>query len=187
MEKALDDSTKEKQIYKVDLYHLLGKSYLFLDYCNDVESLGKILVTVSDERINPYREKAGECIEVKEGFSIPLIACSKSCYYDACYDEDVIEFHLPYKYDYWDKYRLYIIRFEDLDESHLATEEDLKNYDPQKEVWYKLLKEIQEKGIDFDYKQEAIDEMSGNAPKRSKQNSLKKTRKNTNNDTKNNQ
>ena len=60
MEKAFDDSTKEKQIYKVDLYHLLGKSYLFLDYCNDVESLGKILVTVSDEKINPYREKAGE-------------------------------------------------------------------------------------------------------------------------------
>ncbi len=186
MEKALDSSTKEKKIYKVDLYHLLGKSYLFTDYCCDVESLGKILVTVSDETINPYRDNAGECIEVKEGFSIPLISCSKSSRFDSLTAEDIIEFHLPYIYDYWDNYRLYIIRSDDIKESNLATAEDLKDYDPQKEVWYKRLKEIQEKGIDFDYEQEAIDEIHGKAPANN-QNVLKKNRKKSNNDTKNNQ
>ena len=37
--------------------------------------------------------------------------------------------------------------------------EDIKEYDPQSKTWYKYLKEIQEKGIDFDYHQEVIDEI----------------------------
>ena len=98
-----------------------------------------------------------------EGFSVPLIDCSKSYHYDGECDEYITEFHLPYEYNYWDRYRLFIVRLNDIKESNLATLEDLKEYEPQKELWYKLLKEIQEKGMDFDYHLEAIKEIFGKA------------------------
>ena len=170
-------SITKKPIYKVDLYHLLGNSYTFIDYCCDAESLGKVLVSVSKKNRNPYRENTGECIEIMEGFSIPLIDCSKSSRYDGWYDEYITELYLPYKYDYWDKYRLYLVRFEDIRESNLATLEDIKGYEPQKEVWYELLKEIQEKGINFDYEQEATEKIFGKATDGSNQNVLRKNRK----------
>lgn len=167
---------KKKPIYKVDLYHLLGQSYTYSDYCCDVESLGEIIVSVSKKKNNPYRDNVGECTEVIEGFSLPLIDCSRSSHYDRWYDEHVTEFHLPYKYDYWDKYRLFIVRSEDIKKSNLATPEDLKEYNPQKEVWYKLLKEIQEKGIDFDYYQEAIEGIYRKSQDNSNQHVLRKKR-----------
>lgn len=170
-------SITEKSIYKVDLYHLLGNSYKFFDYCCDAESLGKILVSVSKKNGNPYRENSGECIEIMGCFSIPLIDCSKLSRYDGWYDEYITELYLPYKYDYWDKYRLYLVRFEDIRESNLATLEDIKGYEPQKEVWYELLKEIQEKGINFDYEQEATEKIFGKTSDNSNQNVLRKNRK----------
>ena len=176
VEKKFYDSIAEKQIYKVDLYHLLGKSYIFEDYTCDVETLGKILVSVSEKKENPYRDNAGECIEISEGFSIPLIKCSKTSRYDGWYDEEVIELHLPYIYDYWDKYMLYIVRSEDIIESNLATLEDIKEYNPQNETWYKLLKEIREKGINFDYNQESIEEIYGKNLDNGNQTSKKKKR-----------
>ena len=166
----------KKAIYKVDLYHLLGKSYSFSDYCCDVESLGKIMVSVSKKNRNPYRDHAGECKEVMEGFSIPLIDCPTSSRYDGWFDDHVTEFDLPYKYDYWDKYRLFIVRLGDINESNLATPEDLKEYEPEKEIWYKLLKEIQEKGIDFNYQQAAVDEICQKTQDDSNQYVLKKKR-----------
>ena len=176
MKKGAHGNITEKPIYRVDLYHLLGRSYTFTDYCCDVESLGKIMVSIHNKDRNPYRDNAGECMEVMEGFSVPLIDCSKSSHYDGWYDEHVTEFYLPYEYDYWDKYRLFIVRSEDIKEANLATLEDLKEYDPQKELWYKLLKEIQEKGIDFDYYQEAIEKIYGKTPDSSNQNVLRKKR-----------
>lgn len=176
MNKESYGSITEKSIYKVDLYHLLGKSYTFTDSCCDVESLGKIMVSISNKNRNPYRDNAGECMEVMEGFSVPLIDCSMSSRYDGWYDEHVIELQLPYEYDYWDKYRLFIVRSEDIKESNLATLEDLKEYKPKKELWYKLLKEIQEKGIDFDYYLEAIEEIYGKTSDSSMQNILTKKR-----------
>ena len=168
-------SLTENPIYKVDLYHLLGNSHSFIDnYCCDAESLGKILVSISKKNTNPYRDNAGECVEAMEGFSVPLIDCSKSSHYDGWYDEDVTELYLPYKYDYWDKYRLYLVREGDIKESNLATLDDLKEYDPQKEIWYKILKEIQEKGINFDYKLEVTKKIYGENPNSNKQIALKK-------------
>ena len=164
----------EKPIYKVNLYYLLGRSYTIDNFRCDVDSLGKILVSVSSKDVNPYRDNAGECKEVMEGFSIPLIDCYKTHRFDSWYFEDITELNLPYEYNYWDKYRLCIVCLNDIKESNLATLEDLKEYNPQKEVWYKLLKEIQEKGIDFDYKQEVIEELYGTAQDSSNQNVLSK-------------
>ena len=155
------ESNESNPIYKVDLYHLLGTSYIYDNSTCDVESLGKILVSVSNKDKNPYRDNAGECIEAIKGFDIPLIKCSMSSRFDGWYFENVTMLSLPYEYNYWDKYRLYIIRLEDIKESNLATLEDIKEYNPQKEIWYELLKEIREKGIDFDYEQEAIKEIYG--------------------------
>ena len=174
MKKGLSDGITKETVYKVDLYQLLGKSYIFDDYWCDVVSLGKILVSVNKKDGNPFRDNIGECTEVKEGFSVPLIHCSMSSRYDGWYDEHVTEFYLPYKYNYWDKYSLFIVRSEDIKESNLATLEDLKTYDPQNETWYEVLKEIQEKGIDFDYEQEAIEEMYGKTSNSGNQTSIKK-------------
>lgn len=176
MKKDFYSSITEKPIYKVDLYYLLGRCYPFNDYCCDVESLGKIMVSISDENKNPYRDNAGECTEVMEGFSVPIIACAKSSRFDSWYAEDITELHLPYKYNYWDKYRLFIVRLEDIKESNLATLEDLKKYNPKKETWYKLLKEIQEKGIDFDYRLESVKKLCQKTPDSSNQNVLRKKR-----------
>ena len=102
MKKEFYGNITEKAIYKVDLYQLLGRSHIFNNYCCDVESLGKIIVYVSNENRNPYRHNAGECKEAMEGFSVPLIDCSKSSRYDGWYDEHITELYLPYEYDYWD-------------------------------------------------------------------------------------
>ena len=65
-------------------------------------------------------------------------------------------FYLPNEYNrnFWNKHSLYLVLASDLNEANLATEEDIKEYNPQSKTWYKYLKEIQEKGIDFDYEKE---------------------------------
>ena len=177
MKKELYGSITEKPIYKVDLYQVIGKSYMFSNYVCDVDSLGKILVSVSNENKNHYRDNAGECIEVIEGFSVPLIDCPKSSRYEWWDNEHVTEFYFPYEYDYWDKYRSFIVHSSDINESNLATLEDLKEYEPQNELWYESLKEIQEKGIDFDYELEAIEKIYGKAPENTQKIALRKERK----------
>ncbi len=147
------------ELYKVELYHLLGTSYTFTKSMCDVEPLGKIIVSVSKKCNSKTNERIGECREVLEDFNIPLVDCGKSSRYDGWYDEHITEFSLPYEYNYWNKHKNYIICSEEIKESNLATPKDLKEYNPEQEVWYKLLKEIQTKGIDFDYEQEAINEI----------------------------
>ncbi len=144
----------KNKFYKVDLYQVLGPrcSAISKSIC-DVDSIGKIIVSASKR--DGTNKNIGKCREVLEDFKVCVVDCSRGSYFDAWYAESVTEFCLPYNYDYWNKYMNFIILASDLNDSNLATEQDIKLYEPKKEVWYKVLKEINEKGIDFDYKHEA--------------------------------
>jgi len=161
----------KKKYYKVDLYQVLGPSYSMIDnYTCDVDSIGKIIVESSSnggikrENRLGFRsfKRISSCREVLEDFNVPIVACCTSSRYDSWYDEHIREFHLPYEFDYWNRHRNYIVLASDLNDANLATEEDLKKYDPEKTVWYKILKDIDEKAIDFDYESEVHKEIVKN-------------------------
>ena len=152
--------------YKVDLYQVLGPTYFNIDkYRCDVCSIGKIIVEAREKggikrsEYLSYRsfKRISSCREVVEDFNVPIVACSTGSHYDSWYDEHTLEFELPYKFDYFNRYRNFIVLASDLNDDNLATKEDLKNYDPEKTTWYRVLKEIDENGIDFDYRK-VIDE-----------------------------
>ena len=161
----------KKKYYKVDLYQVLGPTYSMISECTcDVDSVGKIIVESFENGgiKKDYRlaynssKRISSCREIIEDFNVPIIACSTSSRYDSWYDEHIREFYLPYKFDYFNRYRNFIVLASDLNDSNLATEEDLKKYDPEKTVWYKILKDIDEKGIDFDYESEVHKEIVKN-------------------------
>lgn len=147
----------KNKFYKVDLYQVLGPccSMISKSTC-DADSLGKIIVSISKNSNVSSNNKMFECREVMNDFNVLAVDCSKGSRFDAWYAEDVPELHLPYQYDYWKKYRNFIVRANDLNESNLATEDDIKKYNPEKEVWYKIIKEINEKGINYDYEKEIV-------------------------------
>ena len=144
-----------KKYYKVDLYHVIGTSWPRMnDHECDVESLGKIIVCAFKNGGTNSRKEMGKCREVMENFNVLVVNCSTAMRFDMVYAEDILQFDLPYKYDDWNEYKNYVVLARDLSDKNLATEEDIKEYDPQKELWYKRLKKIQEKCINYDYEKE---------------------------------
>lgn len=145
---------KKNKYYKVNLYQVLGPTYVNIDnYTCDVCSIGKIIVEARENGGIKKPEflkhtsfkRISSCREVVEDFNVPVVACSTGSHYDSWYDEHVIEFNLPYKFDYFNRYRNFIVLASDLNDNNLATKEDLKNYNLEKTVCYRVLKEIDEK------------------------------------------
>lgn len=151
----------DEKYYIVDLYHLLGID--FSKIMCDVQSLGKIIVSSSFLGGTNSERVIGECREITDNFNINVVKCYMSSRYDGWYEETIPVFYLPNEYncDYWNKHSLYLVLASDLNEANLATEKDIKEYDPQSKIWYKYLKEIQEKGIDFDYEKEFYERTFG--------------------------
>ena len=151
----------DEKYYIVDLYHLLGIDFSTI-MC-DAQSLGKIIVSASLNGGTNSERVIGECREITDNFNVNVVKCYMSSRYDGWYEEKIPVLYLPDEYNcnFWNKHSLYLVLASDLNEANLATEEDIKNYDPRSKTWYKNLKEIQEKGIDFDYEKEFYERTFG--------------------------
>lgn len=134
-----------KNFYKVELYQVLGPNFSpFSKSICDAWEVGEIIVSASKNGGTNSTKRIGKCREVLEDFEVCVVYCPVGYEFDAEIAERIPQLYLPYDYDYNNKYKNFIVIASDLNERNLATEEDIKTYEPKRKAWYDVLKEIQE-------------------------------------------
>ena len=140
---------EDNKYYSVEIYKIYD-NHREDRFCSLIPS-GKIIVGLYKRTNSEPKIMVGECEELLEDFTIPVVDCNITSIYDDCDYECKYAF-IPPHFNYMANN--YMVLKNDFCDANVVTPKIINEYDPRKEEWYSYFKEEQysEKKANVRYK-----------------------------------
>lgn len=129
---------KDNKHYSVEIYKIYDNHRE--DRLCSLISMGKIIVSSYKRTNSEPKIMVGECKELLEDFTIPVVDCIIDTTYDDC-DYECKSTFIPPHFNYMANN--YIVLKKDFCDVNVVTPKVINEYDPRKEEWYSYFKEEQ--------------------------------------------